>query len=79
MVDGRIVLEESSLQVVAGAEAVQAAAAERVVVEEGPPALNYASYGRRTPTEHWSKRETELFHQAIKYFGNAPSAPWVMM
>eukprot|EP00268_Persea_americana_P030406 TRINITY_DN2942_c0_g1_i6.p1 TRINITY_DN2942_c0_g1~~TRINITY_DN2942_c0_g1_i6.p1 ORF type:complete len:764 (-),score=189.94 TRINITY_DN2942_c0_g1_i6:515-2806(-) len=37
--------------------------------ESSCPKLNYHSFMNRTPTERWSKSDTEMFYEAIRQFG----------
>eukprot|EP00268_Persea_americana_P030402 TRINITY_DN2942_c0_g1_i2.p1 TRINITY_DN2942_c0_g1~~TRINITY_DN2942_c0_g1_i2.p1 ORF type:complete len:764 (-),score=187.86 TRINITY_DN2942_c0_g1_i2:522-2813(-) len=38
--------------------------------ESSCPKLNYHSFMNRTPTERWSKSDTEMFYEAIRQFGS---------
>ena len=84
VVDGQIVINESSLHVVAGDASNGAARSRGVannhgsdgatrVVEEGTgvhgPKLNSGSYSNRERTVRWSADETDLFYKAISQFG----------
>eukprot|EP00898_Chlorokybus_atmophyticus_P000547 jgi/Chlat1/1493/Chrsp12S02027 len=68
IIDGRIVVNEASLLMTAGAENAPVHGAFRRV-EEGAPLLNSATYSNRTIPERWSAEDTEIFYQAMTHFG----------
>eukprot|EP00002_Diphylleia_rotans_P018669 TRINITY_DN3612_c0_g2_i1.p1 TRINITY_DN3612_c0_g2~~TRINITY_DN3612_c0_g2_i1.p1 ORF type:complete len:221 (-),score=38.22 TRINITY_DN3612_c0_g2_i1:776-1438(-) len=62
-VNGKIVIDKSSLVITAGPE--PDALEEFSLIREGASHLTSATYSNRVPTERWSKLDTERFYQVI--------------
>ncbi|KAF9239053.1 hypothetical protein DTO006G1_4740 [Penicillium roqueforti] len=70
IVNGEIVLDNTSLQVDRHADAARAAGDLEDVVESSfTRKINQASYGKRTKTEAWDEDMTELFYRGLRMFG----------
>lgn len=70
IVNGEIVLDNTSLQVDRHADAARAAGDLEDVVESSfTRKINQASYGKRTKTETWDEEMTDLFYRGLRIFG----------
>ncbi|CAI7653994.1 unnamed protein product [Penicillium glandicola] len=70
IVNGEIVLDNTSLQVDRHADAARAAGDLEDVVENSfTRKINQASYGKRTKTEAWDEELTDLFYRGLRMFG----------
>ncbi|KAJ5205486.1 Transcription factor IIIB Bdp1 subunit [Penicillium cf. griseofulvum] len=70
IVNGEIVLDNTSLQVDRHADAARAAGDLEDVVESSfTRKINQASYGKRTKTETWDEEMTDLFYRGLRMFG----------
>ncbi|KAJ5375497.1 hypothetical protein N7517_007503 [Penicillium concentricum] len=70
IVNGEIVLDNTSLQVDRHADAARAAGDLEDVVESSfTRKINQASYGKRTKTEAWDEEMTDLFYRGLRMFG----------
>jgi transcription factor TFIIIB component B'' len=70
IVNGEIVLDNTSLQVDRHADAAREAGDLEDVVESSfTRKINQATYGKRTKTETWDEEMTELFYRGLRMFG----------
>ncbi|KAJ6159052.1 hypothetical protein N7485_011878 [Penicillium canescens] len=70
IVNGEIVLDNSSLQVDRHADAARAAGDLEDVVESNlTRKINQATYGKRSKTETWDEEMTDLFYRGLRMFG----------
>ncbi|KAJ5753689.1 uncharacterized protein N7511_007842 [Penicillium nucicola] len=70
IVNGEIVLDNTSLQVDRHADAARAAGDLEDVVESNlTRKVNQATYGKRSKTETWDEEMTDLFYRGLRMFG----------
>ncbi|KAJ5778941.1 hypothetical protein N7457_006661 [Penicillium paradoxum] len=70
IVNGEIVLDNTSLQVDRHADAARAAGDLEDVVETSfTRKINQATYGKRSKTEAWDEEMTDLFYRGLRMFG----------
>jgi hypothetical protein len=67
IIDGRIVLDEGSLEVTAGR--LDSRLEEPSLVIEGNSSVTYGTYMNKTPSEKWQPEETETFFRALAQYG----------
>lgn len=67
IIDGRIVIDEESLEVTAGR--LDSRLEEPSLVIEGNSSVTYGTYMNKTPSEKWQPDETETFFRALAQYG----------
>eukprot|EP00302_Diacronema_sp_CCMP2436_P021421 CAMPEP_0179961160 /NCGR_PEP_ID=MMETSP0983-20121128/29532_1 /TAXON_ID=483367 /ORGANISM="non described non described, Strain CCMP 2436" /LENGTH=354 /DNA_ID=CAMNT_0021873571 /DNA_START=6 /DNA_END=1071 /DNA_ORIENTATION=- len=67
IIDGRIVIDEESLEVTAGR--LDNRLEEPSLVIEGNSSVTYGTYMNKTPSEKWQPEETETFFRALGQYG----------
>lgn len=67
IIDGRIVIDEQSLEITAGRP--DARLEEPSLVIEGNSSVTYGTYMNKTPSEKWTAEETEAFYSALSRYG----------
>lgn len=67
IIDGRIVIDEESLEVTAGR--LDTRLEEPSLVIEGNSSVTYGTYMNKTPSEKWLPDETETFFRALAQYG----------